>query len=357
MSTKRDYYEILGLEREADAKAVKSAYRKLAMQYHPDQNQGDPAAEEKFKEISEAYEVLSDNDKRQIYDRYGHDGLQQRGYQGASGGVEDILERMSEVFGGDLFGDLFGMGGRRKRGPAKGQDLGYQLELTFEEAAFGCSKTLEFTRESRCKPCEGTGAEPGSKPQACPQCQGRGYVGIHQGLLSMRMQCNRCGGQGQVITTPCKACRGRAVISEPVSVVVNIPAGVDTGSRVRKPGEGMPAPPGGTPGDLVTLISVREHSLFKRNDADVHAEVDVSFPVAALGGEIEVETIEGKLKVNVDPGTQPGAVITLRGRGIARLNGSGRGSHHVHVRLMVPKRLGKKQKQLLREFMLAGDGE
>lgn len=357
MSTKRDYYEVLGVAKDVDAKGLKTAYRKLAMQYHPDRNPDDAAAEAAFKEVSEAYEVLNDADKRQIYDRYGHSGLEQRGFSGGAG-VEDILQRMSDIFGGDLFGDLFGGGRRgRSRGPGRGQDLGYQLELTFEEAAFGCSKTLEFQREGRCKTCDGSGAEPGSKPTQCGQCGGRGAVRVSQGFLNMQMTCNRCGGSGQVIGSPCAGCRGQGAVAEDVKVTVNIPAGVDSGSRVRKPGEGMPAPPGGQPGDLVVLISVREHPKFKRDDADVHAEADVPFAVAALGGQVEVETIEGKKTIDISPGTQHGDRITLRGHGIARLSGGGRGNHLAHVRIAVPKKLSKKQKQLLREFMALGDDD
>ncbi|MBT9557418.1 MAG: molecular chaperone DnaJ [Myxococcales bacterium] len=355
MAQKRDYYEVLGVARDADGKAVKTAYRQLAMKYHPDQNPGDASAEEKFKEVSEAYEVLSDNDKRNIYDKFGHAGLEQRGYQGASGGIEDILSRMGDIFGGDMFGDLFGF--NRRRGPGKGQDLGYELELTFEEAAFGVAKTLEFHRQAKCKPCEGSGAEPGTKKTPCVQCAGRGVVIMSQGILRMQVQCTRCGGAGEMIATPCKVCRGQGVVKEPVKVTVNIPAGVDNGTRVRKPGEGMPAPPGGQPGDLVVMIAIKEHELFSREDADVHAEVDVPFAVAALGGEIEVETLDGKAKIDVFPGTQHGEVVTLRGKGIPRLNGNGRGHHHAHVAVVVPKRLSKKQKQLLLEFMAAGSDE
>ena len=353
--TKRDYYEILGVARDADDREIKKAYRKQAMENHPDHNPDDPAAEERFKEAAEAYEVLSDGEKRQLYDRYGHDGLRQRGFSGPSG-FEDIMSRVADIFGSDLFGDFFG-GGRRRRGPARGRDLGQELQLDFLEAAFGCKKSVDVSREVPCGTCEGSGARPGSTPVTCSQCEGRGQVVINQGLLMMRMPCRTCGGQGRVVRDICRDCGGRGRSVDTNTLEINVPPGVDNGSRIRKPGAGEPAPPGGVPGDLIVLIRVSDHELFERDDADVHGAVHLPFPLAALGGDLEVDTIHGQKTVPIEAGTQPGDVIKLQRAGIARLDGHGKGDHFVHVRISVPRKLNRKQRKLLEQFRDAGGGK
>jgi len=353
MSEKRDYYEVLNVARDADAKTIKKAYRKVALEFHPDRNPDDAEAERRFKEAAEAYDALGDDEKRAIYDRYGHEGLRGGGMR--AGGVEDILERMSDIFGGDVFGDLFGFGGRRSRGPRKGKDLGYRLTLTFDEAVFGCKKTLEIPRDETCGTCDGTGAKPGSSPVECPRCEGRGQIAINQGLLMMRMACNVCGGAGKVIRDICQTCGGQGTEQRTVHVELNIPAGVDTGSRIRKPGEGLPGPGGS--GDLVVIIRVDDHERYQRDDIDIHVEQSVSFVTVALGGAVEVETLDGMQTVKVDAGTQPGEVIRLRGLGVAQLSGGGRGDFYVHVRVPVPKKLSRKQRKALEEFRALGGEE
>jgi molecular chaperone DnaJ len=353
MSEKRDYYEVLNVARDADAKAIKKAYRKVALEFHPDRNPDDPEAERRFKEAAEAYDALGDEQKRAIYDQYGHEGLRGGGMRG--GGVEDILERMSDIFGGDIFGDLFGFGGRRSRGPRKGKDLGYRLTLTFEEAVFGCKKTLEIPRDETCETCEGTGAKPGSSPVTCPQCRGTGQIDINQGLLMMRMACNVCGGAGKVIRDVCPTCQGQGTVQRTVQVELNIPPGVDSGSRIRKTGEGLPGPGGS--GDLVVILRVDGHERYQRDDVDIHVEETVSFVTAALGGSIEVETLDGQETVHIEAGTQPGQVIPLHGLGVAQLSGGGRGNFYVHVRIPVPKKLSRKQRKALEEFRALGGDE
>ena len=351
MSDKRDYYEVLGVAKDSDARELKKAYRKLAMKLHPDQNPDNPAAEEQFKELAEAYDVLSDAEKRQVYDRYGHAGLQNQGFSPGSGGMDDIFSRMSDIFGGDLFGDLFGGRRRRSRGPEKGRDLGLELTLTFDEAAFGVRKKLEVPRPVSCGSCSGSGAKQGTTPRNCTQCGGTGHVVINQGLLMMRMQCNVCGGQGK-IAEACEECRGQGQVREVREVVVNIPAGVDSGSRVRKPGEGLPGPAG--PGDLVVIIDVEPHEHFQRDDADVHCVEDMDFALAALGGRLEVRTIHGSQSVDIPAGSQHGDKVRLRGEGIKRLRGDQRGDHVVHLRVAVPTKLNRKQRKALEAFVEAG---
>ncbi len=351
MSEKRDYYEVLNVARDADARTIKKAYRKVALEFHPDRNPDDPEAERRFKEAAEAYDALGDEEKRAIYDRYGHEGLRGGGMR--AGGVEDILERMSDIFGGDVFSDLFGFGGRRNRGPRKGKDLGYRLGLTFEEAVFGCKKTLEIPRDETCGTCGGTGAKPGSSPVVCPRCNGRGQIDINQGLLMMRMTCDVCGGTGKVIRDICPTCSGKGSVRQIVQVELNIPAGVDSGSRIRKPGEGLPGEAG--PGDLIVIIQVDDHERYQRDDVDLHVEESVDFVTAALGGEVEVETLDGTQTMRVEPGAQPGDVVRLPGLGVASLSGGRRGDFYAHLRVPVPKRLNRKQRKALEEFRSAGE--
>ena len=353
MTTKRDYYEILGVSRDADARQIKRAYRQLALEFHPDRNPDNHEAEERFKEAAEAYEVLSDDEKRKLYNRYGHDGLSQRGYHPSSS-FDDIFSRMSDIFGGDLFGDIFG--GRRRRGPRRGRDLVKELDIGFMEAVFGTTRTIEVRRQVGCETCSGSGARPGSSPVTCPQCQGTGHQVINQGLLMMRMQCQACGEQGRVIRDLCGDCKGHGATVQSNELEIEIPAGVDTGSRVIQEGGGEPAPSGGVPGDLVIVLRVHDHEQFERDGADVHVAVHIDFPTAALGGDVVVPTVHGDETFSIQPGTQPGEVLVLPGKGIPRLDRRGNGKHYVHVRLSVPKKLNRKQKKLLEQFRTEGGG-
>lgn len=347
MAAKRDYYEILDVARDATDREIKKAYRRLAMQYHPDQNPDDATAEEKFKELAEANEVLCDAEKRRIYDRYGHDGLRQQGFGPAGGGIENIV---------DAFADMFGFGfGRRQRGPRKGRNLGLELDISFEEAVFGCKKVLEVPRPATCAVCTGTGVAQGTSPRSCGQCGGSGHVTLRQGLLLMRIDCNACGGQGS-IAEACGECNGAGQVREVRKVHVNIPPGVDTGSRVRKPGEGLAGDPGADPGDLIIQLRVEPHDTFKRDDANIHSVVDVKFPLAALGGELEVQTIHGPHTIDIPAGTQPGDTVHVPGMGVQANYGGG--DHYVHVNVTVPKKLSRKQRKALEAFdaLMGGRG-
>ena len=347
MASKADYYELLGVSRDAGADDIKKAYRKAALQYHPDRNPGDKAAEEKFKELSEAYQVLSDGEKRVQYDRYGHAAFEQAGM---AGGGFDFSGNFEDIFG-DIFGDFFGTGGRGGRGRARrGQDLSYSLEISFEEAAFGAEKTISIPRTSVCQPCGGSGAKPGTRPATCSGCHGTGQVRFQQGFFTIARTCNQCGGQGSVVTDPCPACHGSGSVRKTSTLQVKIPAGVDTGSRLKLRGEGEHSPGASAPGDLYVLIRVREHPLFERANTEVVCEVPISFPQAALGADIEVPTLEGKLKMKIPAGTQSGNVFRLRGKGIVDLRGGGRGDQLVRVTVETPRKLTGRQRELLQEF-------
>lgn len=332
--SKRDYYEVLGVERGADDKQIKRAYRRMAMENHPDKNPGDAAAEERFKEAAEAYAVLSDPQKRARYDQFGHAG----GFQ--SGGFDpstfsDFSDILGDLFG---FGDLFG-GGRRGRrgGPAPGADLRYDLEITFEEAVRGTSPKLRIPRLERCGRCEGSGAEGDAKPEVCATCSGRGQVRFAQGLFTVARTCPQCQGQGQIIRNPCHQCNGQGLEQKERSLEVRVPAGVDHGARLRLSGEGEHGPRGGPAGDLYVVIHVQEDSRYVRSGADVLTEETISFPQAVFGATIQVETLHGLADLDLPPGTQPGQQFVLDGKGIARLGGSGHGRHVVSVVLDVPK--------------------
>jgi molecular chaperone DnaJ len=344
---KRDYYEVLGVSRSASDEELKKAYRKLALRYHPDKNpENRTEAEERFKELVEAYQVLSDAERRSLYDRFGHAAFEQGGGAGFDfgAGFEDII--------GDLFGDFFGTSrGRGGRGRARrGQDLRYDLEISFEEAAFGCEKTIGIPRLAGCETCGGRGAKPGTAPKACPQCGGSGQVRFQQGFFSIAKTCGHCNGQGSVITHPCPACGGAGTQRKTSQLSLKIPAGVDSGSRLKLRGEGEAGSGGGPPGDLYVLLQVREHPLFVREGHDVVCEVPVSFVQAALGAELEVPTLGGKTKVKVPAGTQSGHAFRLKGRGIADLNGYGRGDQLVRVLVETPRKLSPRQRELLEEF-------
>jgi molecular chaperone DnaJ len=345
---KRDYYEVLGIARTATDEEIKKAYRRLAVKYHPDKNPDDRReAEERFKELVEAYQILSDAERRAQYDRFGHAAFEQGGAAGFDfgAGFEDII--------GDLFGDFFGTGRSRGRS-RRGQDLRYELELSFEEAAFGCEKTITIPRLSRCETCRGRGARPGTTPKTCPQCRGSGQVRFQQGFFSIAKTCGHCNGQGSIIADPCTACGGSGAQRRTHQLSVKIPAGVDAGSRLKLRGEGEAG--GGTPGDLYVVVHVREHPLFVRAGNDVVCDVPLSFSHAALGTELEVPTLEGPAKVKVPAGTQSGQVFRLKGRGIPELNGYGRGDEIVRIIVETPRKLSARQRELLEEFArLAGE--
>ena len=343
---KRDYYDVLGVSRSASDEELKKAYRKLALRYHPDKNPGNREAEERFKEIGEAYAVLCDAERRAQYDRFGHAAFEQGGLGGFdfSAGFEDIL--------GDLFGDFFGTGrgrGGRTRS-RRGQDLQYQLELTFEEAAHGCEKTLSIPRLSACATCGGTGAKPGTKPTVCSQCRGSGQIRFQQGFFAIAKTCSTCGGQGTVISSPCADCDGAGARRRTHTLNVRIPAGVDNGSRLKLRGEGETGANGGHPGDLYVLIRVAAHPIFARDGVDVVCEVPVSVVQAALGTKLDIPTLDGPRKLDVPAGTQSGHLFRLRGLGVADLNGYGRGDQVVRLTVETPRKLSARQRELLEEF-------
>ena len=347
-NNKADYYELLGVSRTANEEELKKAYRKAAMRYHPDRNPGDKAAEERFKELSEAYQVLSDPEKRTQYDRFGHAAFDQtRG--GFSGGF-DFSGNFEDIFS-DLFGDIFGggQGGGRRRA-RRGEDLSYSLDISFEEAAFGAEKTISIPRSVTCDTCQGKRTKPGTTSKTCTTCRGSGQVRFQQGFFTVARTCHQCGGQGSVITDPCDTCRGTGVGRKTANLQVKIPAGVDSGARLKLRGEGEAGPMGGAPGDLYILLQVREHPLFKRQDNTVICDIPISFPQAALGTEIEVPTLEGKIKLKVPAGTQSGNVFRLRGKGIVNLNNGGRGDQLVRVAVETPRKLTARQRELLEEF-------
>ncbi|HEY8432022.1 MAG TPA: molecular chaperone DnaJ, partial [Sandaracinaceae bacterium] len=350
---KRDYYEVLGVDRSATPTELKKAYRKLALQYHPDRNPNDPTAEAKFKEISEAYSVLSDEEKRAIYDRYGHAGLEGGGMQPGFTSVEDIFSHF-----GDIFGDLFGMGiggpfgGRRRRdAPVRGSDLKVGLRLTLEEAAFGCQKEVDVSYPAPCTACQGTGAE-GGKLDVCATCRGSGQVAYNRGAFMLSTTCPTCGGRGSVPKASCPVCKGSGEQHVERRVKVNIPAGIDDGQTLRLANQGQPGLRGGPPGHLFVVIEIAPHAHFKRDGFDLIYELKLSFPQAALGGELEVPTLGpgGPARVKVPAGVQPGDHLVVRGEGVPRLDGRGRGDLIALVQVDVPQKLSNKARQLLLEL-------
>lgn len=343
---KRDYYETLGVQRGAGYEDVKKAYRKLALKYHPDKNPGDKSSEDKFKEATEAYEVLSDSEKRDIYDRFGHDGLAGSGYGGFEGfgfrGFEDIFS--------DVFGDIFGMGRRRTRGTV-GADLRYHLTIDFEEAVFGIEVNVKIPRHETCQECGGNGAMPGTEPETCPTCHGSGQLMSQHGILSFSRTCHHCRGSGQIIGDPCNLCHGTGKEKRSRTITVKVPPGVETGTRLRLSGEGESGSGGGPPGDLYVVIEVKKHPIFEREGNEIICHIPITFPEAALGVDLEVPTLEGLIKMKVSPGTQSGDIMRLKGKGVPHLNGHGRGSQHVIIHVETPKKLTKRQKELLSEFI------
>jgi molecular chaperone DnaJ len=350
--SKRDYYEILGVARTATDVEIKSAYRKLALKYHPDRNPGDHTAEERFKECAEAYAILADTDKRSAYDRFGHAGVSSAA--GAGGGFDpsifadfgDILGGLGDIFG---FGDLFG-GGRRRGGPQRGADLRYDLEITFEEAARGAETSIQIPRQEACDSCHGSGAAPGSNPSVCPQCRGQGQVRFQQGFFTVARTCPQCRGTGRIITKPCHTCRGVGRVTRERKITVKIPPGIATGQQLRLQGEGEAGAGGGPPGHLYVVVQVQEHDFFRRDGVNLFCEIPVNFTTLALGGEIRVPTLDGVERVNVPESTQTGTTLRLRGKGMPEVSGRGRGDLFATVQVQTPKKLTKEQRHLLEQL-------
>jgi molecular chaperone DnaJ len=350
-TTKRDYYEVLGVARGAGDDELKRAFRKLAREYHPDVNKS-PEAETRFKEIGEAYEVLSDPQKRRVYDQFGHSGLNSQGYGGFQG--FEGFGSFADIF--EQFDSFFGSAARTvsRRGPQRGADLRYDLQITFEEAAFGAEKTLEVPRQETCEVCKGSGAEPNTEPVVCPQCNGSGEIRrVQQSVFGQFVNvtaCGRCHGEGRIVDKPCKECRGQGRVTKTRQLTVKIPAGVDNGQQIRLSGEGEAGPKGGPAGNLYVVLDVKPHPFFKREGSDVFYELPISFAQAALGDEIEVPTIDGKLMLTVPAGTQTGKTFRLREKGVPHLRGMGRGDEYVAVRVRTPTQLSARERELFGEL-------
>ena len=346
---KRDLYEILGVNRDAPEDELKKAYRKLAMKYHPDRNPDNKEAEEKFKEVKEAYEILTDANKRAAYDRYGHDGINPQ--MGGGGGGQGF-DGFADAFG-DIFGDIFGGGGGGGRGRSnvyRGADLRYNLEITLEEAARGADKTIRIPAQEECGTCHGSGAKPGTQPKTCPTCGGAGQVRIQQGFFSIQQTCHKCHGSGRIIPEPCTSCGGAGRVKRQKTLEVKIPAGIDDGMRLRHGGQGEPGVNGGPAGDLYVEIHIKQHPVFQRDGDDLHCEMPISFTTAALGGEIEIPTLDGAANIRIPAETQSAKVFRLRGKGIRNVRTHAPGDLMVHVIVETPVKLTDRQKELLREF-------
>ena len=350
---KRDYYEVLGLKKGASEDEIKKAFRKMAMKYHPDKNPGDKNAEAKFKEVNEAYGVLSDPEKKKMYDQFGHAGVDPNagfggggGFQGGFGGFDDIFD----MFGG-MFGGRGGFGQQRRNGPMKGRDIQQSMTITFEEAAFGVKKDIRISKYVKCEKCDGSGAEPGTSKAQCPKCGGSGQIHTQQktpfGNFSSVQPCDRCGGTGEIIEKPCSTCGGTGQVKKTVTISVNIPAGVDNDSIIPIRGQGEPGINGGPNGDLYIVLSVKAHKVFKRRGNDLQLEIPISFDQAALGAEITVPTLEEKIKYKVPAGTQPGTIFRIKGKGIVSARGGRKGDLYVKVNLEVPTKLSGKQKEAI----------
>ncbi len=356
MTTKRDYYEILGVDRNADLNTIKRAYRKLAMKYHPDRNKDDPDAAEKFREVTEAYEVLSDEEKRARYDRYGHAGVDEQMHDfWTRGGFQEshAFRDFGDLFG-DLFGDIFGFGGGASG--MRGADLRYRLQLTLEEAARGKEVELTIPKQVVCDHCHGSGARPGTQPVPCRTCGGHGQVQLNQGFFSIRRTCPSCGGSGKRIESPCPSCGGSGRVRREKRVRVRIPAGVYDGAQVRVAGEGEAGAHGGATGDLYIEVSIKPHPIFERDGADLYCTMPITFTQAALGAELEVPTLEGKVRFRIPKGTQGGRVFRIRGHGMPDLRTGQKGDLYVKVQIAVPTRLTAEQEELLRRFAeITGD--
>ena len=369
MANKRDYYEVLGVGRNAAAEDLKKAYRKLAMQHHPDRNPGDKSAEEKFKEVSEAYEVLTDPSKRRLYDQFGHAAMAGAaagagagpGFASGFGGI-DPFEIFERAFGGEgIFDSIFGGGfgartRRRPTGAARGSDLRYDLAIAFEEAAFGTKKQLVVPRLDECDECKGSGMAAGATRSACPQCQGTGQIRMSQGFFSISRTCTQCGGTGTIVTNPCRKCNGEGRIHGKKTLNVTIPAGVETGSQLKITGEGEAGTRGGPSGSLYIFVHVEPHPIFDRHGDDLLCEVPISYTLAALGGSIDVPTLNGKARLKVPAGTQSGKIFRLRGKGVQNLHGYGRGDQHVRVIVETPQKLTRQQADLLEKLAASTGG-
>jgi molecular chaperone DnaJ len=347
--SKADYYEVLGVSREVSEQELKSAYRKLAMKFHPDRNPGDHAAEEKFKEASEAYQVLSDADKRAAYDRFGPaavNGGGPGGFGGFSGSVD-----LGDIFG-DLFGEMFNMGGAQQRTSRqqRGDDLRYDLAIKFEDAIFGTQTEIKIRRLETCETCHGTGSASGRGPSVCPQCHGRGQIRYQQGFFSVARTCSSCSGRGSIISDPCQTCRGETRLTKEVKLTVKVPAGVEEGTRIRYTGEGDGGRGGGPSGDLYIVLTIRAHEFFEREGQNVHCVIPISFPQAALGAEIEIEGVDGPVTLKIPEGTQSGKEIRVPRRGVPFLNEKGRGDLIVKVVVQIPKKLSRAQREMIAEL-------
>ena len=351
MSEKQDYYQVLGVSRQADASELKRAYRKLALELHPDRTLGDKESESRFKEASEAYQVLSDPEKRALYDRYGHDGPRGSGFGGGFSNVGDIFSAFSDIFG-DIFGG--GFGGGPAPGAGRGADIETQVQLTLAEVAAGATKEVKVQRRALCQGCAGSGAAPGTSREACAQCRGRGQVVHAQGFLMISTTCPSCRGEGSVARKPCPSCRGSGLRVVEENLQITVPQGVEDGSTLRLTGRGEGVPGGGHPGNLYVHIRVADDPRFERDGADLHTEVAISFPQAALGVTVKSQSLEGEVDVTLAPGTQPGETVVLRGQGLPRLQERGRGDLIVHLKLVVPASLSPEQEAALRAFAVAG---
>jgi molecular chaperone DnaJ len=349
--SKRDYYEVLGVSRTASDQEIKSAYRKLALKYHPDRNPGDKVAEENFKESAEAYAVLADTDKRHMYDRFGHAGLGGAATGGFDPtvftGFEDILGGLGDIFG---IGDMFG-GQRRRGGPQRGADLRYDLEISFDESARGVETTIQIPRQETCETCNGSGAAPGSKPTTCPQCHGRGQLRYQQGFFTVARTCGQCRGTGSIISSPCTTCRGTGRVQQTRKLTVKIPAGIASGQRLRLSAEGEAGAGGGPAGDLYVVVHVQEHAFFHRDGNDLFCEIPLNYTTLALGGEITIPNLEGEQTLKIPEGTQTGATFRLRGKGMPDVvAGRGRGDLLVTVKVVTPRKLTKDQRKVLEQL-------
>lgn len=341
---KSDYYEILGVSKSADEREIKRAYKRLAMKFHPDRNPGDAEAEAKFKEVKEAYEILTDSQKRAAYDQYGHAAFEQGGMGGGGGGSGADF---GDIFG-DVFGDIFG-GGRRQRA-ARGADLRYNMELSLEEAVRGVTKEIRIPTLQECEVCDGSGAKAGSKPQTCTTCHGAGQVQMRQGFFAVQQPCPTCQGRGSIIKDPCNACHGHGRVEKTKTLSVKIPAGVDTGDRIRLNGEGEAGEQGAPAGDLYVQVSVKKHAIFEREESDLYCEVPVNFTMAALGGEIEVPTLDGRVKLKIPAETQTGKLFRMRGKGVKSVRSGAVGDLLCRIVVETPVKLNEKQRKLLQEL-------
>lgn len=348
---KRDYYEILGVDRNASKQQIKTAYRKKAVEHHPDRNKGDKEAEEKFKEAAEAYSVLSDDDKRAHYDRFGHAAAQGNGAGGFSGFDPETFGDFSDILGDFFgFGDIFGGGRSRRSRSARGHDLRYDLTVEFEEAVFGFSPKIKVKKAEVCSECGGSGADPAHGTETCSACGGQGQIRFQQGFFTVSRTCSSCQGKGQVIKSPCKTCHGSGRVQKEKVLEVRIPAGVESGNRLRVAGEGEPGANGGPPGDLYVFITVKPHPFFKREGEHIYCEIPITVSQAALGTVVQVPTLQGKEKLKIPAGTQSGTTFRFRGRGVASLSGRGKGDQHVKVIVKIPTKLNERQRQLMEEL-------